>query len=217
VTRPLSAWGLCAIASAAGFAVAAFLAAAAGPSGRWRATARGIALASATLLLAVVLRAPAQPFVAFAAVAALAGPQPLALVMAAGAAVIAAFAPTEGPVSLARVLGAAAAAVAAHAVGHSLPGALGTRPAEAAAPAAVDAVEEDQAAVLSRLAVVLALLAALAAGVEGWLRAGTYVSAPAQRLLAASLASFAASETVRGREALRALALAALLLAVLAR
>jgi hypothetical protein len=79
-----------------------------------------------------------------------------------------------------------------------------------------DLMEEEQAGtVLSRLVVVLALLATLSAGAEGWMRAGTYMTPLARRLLAAALVSFAASETPVWRGAARALALLALLLAVL--
>lgn len=344
---------LAAIVSAMGLLAAAIVASVAAAKGRarLRIVARGIGFAAAGLLLLLAGRSAAQPFIAFAVVAALAGPQPVALALAAGAAVLAGLVPATGGGSVALVLAGAAAAVAAHVLGRSasahvsagrdaawpssaagaaafgavlaldggralrldygvmagasrtsLPDvglvlaltlvaslagavllagdALAVTEAPPASPlarllgrralllaaglsliaagllilrgppwvtglptmrttdpgvlvamvgllaAAVpplladrvrgDLVEEEQAAiVLSRLVVVLALLATLAAGIEGWLRAGTYASPLARRLLAAALVGFAASETPRWRGVARALALGALLVALL--
>jgi hypothetical protein len=79
-----------------------------------------------------------------------------------------------------------------------------------------DAVEDEQgAAVLSRLVVVIALLAVVASGIEGWLRAATYLTDGTQRLLSAALIAVAAGEMTRWRVPARALALAAVVFAVL--
>jgi len=79
-----------------------------------------------------------------------------------------------------------------------------------------DAFDDEQAGtVISRLVVVVALAAVLAAAAEGWLRTGTYLTPLTARLLSASLVAFAASETVRFHAAARVLALAGLVLAVL--
>jgi hypothetical protein len=79
-----------------------------------------------------------------------------------------------------------------------------------------DALDDDQAAtVLSRLMVVVVLAAVFAAAVEGWLRVGTYLTPRTQRLVAAALIAFAASETARWRVPARALALAGVLVAML--
>jgi len=78
-----------------------------------------------------------------------------------------------------------------------------------------DVVEDEQsAAVLSRLVVVVALLAVLASGIEGWLRAGTYLTDTTQRLLSAALIATAAAETTRWRVMARVLAVGALVFAV---
>ena len=72
-----------------------------------------------------------------------------------------------------------------------------------------DAFDDEQAGtVISRLVVVVALAAALAAATEGWLRTGTYLTPLTARLLSAALVAFAASETVRLRAPARLLALA---------
>jgi hypothetical protein len=326
VGRSLS---LAAIACAVGLLAAAFFAAvaAANEASRLRGVARGIGFAAAAPLLALLGRGPAQPFIAFVVAAALAGPQPVALALAAGAAVLAAIAPTTGIGSIALLLGGAAGGIAAHTLGrsaaaHIAAGRDAARPALAVAVAACalvlwrpeggvlvhlvfvaslaaalllgasawsgdaqrsprprrfargalfvaagmaviaagaalrasasvtgvptttspapgalvamagllavaavplaragahgDPLEEEQAGtVLSRLVVVLALLATLAAGGEGWMRAGTYMTPLARRFLAAALVAFAASETPVWRGAARALALFALLLALL--
>lgn len=79
-----------------------------------------------------------------------------------------------------------------------------------------DALEDEQAAtVLGRLVVVVTLAAVIAGGVEGWLRMGTYVTPLVQRLLAAALIGFAATETTRLRTGARGLTLGALLVALL--
>jgi hypothetical protein len=79
-----------------------------------------------------------------------------------------------------------------------------------------DPVDDEQAgAVISRLVVVVALLAVLAAAAEGWLRTGTYLTPLTARLLSAALVAFAASETVTLRAPARALALVALVTGVL--
>jgi len=79
-----------------------------------------------------------------------------------------------------------------------------------------DAVDEDQAGnVISRLVVVVALVAVVAAAAEGWLRTGTYLTPLTARLLAAALVAFAASETTHLRGVARVLALAGLVLAIL--
>jgi len=79
-----------------------------------------------------------------------------------------------------------------------------------------DAFDDEQAGtVISRLVVVVALAAVLAAAAEGWLRTGTYLTPLTARLLSASLVAFAASETVRLHAAARVLALVGLVLAVL--
>jgi hypothetical protein len=337
----LARLGLAAV-SAMGLVAAAIMASVAAAEGRatLRRVAHTIGLASAGLLLVLAGRPAAQPFIAFAVVAALAGPQPVALALAAGAAMLAGLAPLSVPGSVALVLAGVAAAIAAHVLGRSASahvsagrdaawpssaagataftvvlamdggsalrgdsGVVGlvlgltliaslaatvllagealavaqARPASSLArrggrgglllaaglslvaaalvilrgserstvvswtriahpavlvamagllaaavpplrvePVHGDLVEEEQAAiVLSRLVVVLALLATLAAGIEGWLRAGTYASPLARRLLAAGLVGFAASETPRWRGAARALALGALLLVLL--
>jgi len=79
-----------------------------------------------------------------------------------------------------------------------------------------DAVDEDQAGnVISRLVVVVALVAVVAAAAEGWLRTGTYLTPLTARLLSAALVAFAASETVRLRAPARILVLGGLLVAIL--
>ncbi len=344
-------------AAALGFLAASIVAAVGLAAGRprLRRIAHGIALVAAALLLVLAARPPAQPFVAFAVVAALPAPQPLALALAGGAAVVAGLVPVAGLVSGSLMLAGAAAAMGAHALGRSLSshfargrdpawpssvagatacglvialddgralrwgygvvsgsarlaapdaglvlgltllaslgGALllgadalavaeaPASPSAAASPLARglgrralllaaglsliaaglvfhapgwgvalplatakdlgalvaaagllscavppllaerscgDALDDDQAAtVLSRLVVVIALAAVLAAAAEGWLRAGTYLTPLTQRLLAAALVAFAASETAHGRAPARALALAGLLVAML--
>jgi hypothetical protein len=93
----------------------------------------------------------------------------------------------------------------------------GAVPALLAERVSGDALEDEQSAtVLSRLVVVTTLAAVLSAGVEGWLRSGTYLTPFAQRLLAAALVGFAATETTRGRGIVRALTLGTLLVALLA-
>jgi hypothetical protein len=345
------------IASAGGFITASIVAAVGLAAGRahLRRTARGIALVAAALLLVLAARPQAQPFVAFALVAALPAPQPLALALAGGAAVLAGLVPVTGLASSSLTLAGVAAAMGAHALGRSLSAYLaqgrdaawpssaagatacglvialdGGRPlrwgygvvsgsarlevpdaglvlgltllaslggalllgaaalAVAGAPAGPsaaasplarrlgrralllasglsliaaglvfrapgsgvafppgttrdlgalvaavgllscavppllaeracgDALDDDQAAtVLSRLVVVVALAAVFAAAVEGWLRVGTYLTPLTQRLLAAALLAFAASETARWRTAARGLTLAGLLVAML--
>ena len=345
---------MAAVASAAagGFLAASILAAmgASADRPRLRRLARGIGLAAAALLLTLMGRAPARPFVAFAVVAALPSPQPVALALAAGAAVLAGLGPVSGLSSWALFIGAAAAALAAHAVGRSvsahlaaggdaawpasaagttagglvvaldagralrwdygflsgnarvdLPdaglllglallaslaaalllgadalaaveapsasplarmlgrrslllasglallaaglvvhgargdeGALATRAVDVAALVAVvgllaaavpallaerpsgDVVDDELAStVLGRLVLVVALGAVLAAGIEGWLGAGSYLTARTGRLLCAALVSAAAAEVTPLRVAAQALALVALVAAVL--
>ncbi len=345
------------VASAGGFLTASIVAAVGLAAGhpRLRRIAHGIALVAAALLLVLAARPPAQPFVAFAVVAALPAPQPLALALAGGAAVVAGLVPVTGLVSGALMLAGVAAAMGAHALGRSLSAYLArgrdaawpssaagatacglvialddgralrwgygvvsasarldvpeaglvlgltllaslggalllgadalavadapASPSAAASPLARglgrralllaaglsliaaglvfrapgwgaalplattkdlgalvvaagllscavppllaertcgDALDDDQAAtVLSRLVVVIALAAVFAAAAEGWLRAGTYLTPLTERLLAAALVAFAASETAHGRAPARALALAGLLVAML--
>jgi hypothetical protein len=345
------------IASAGGFIAASILAAVGLAAGRpsLRRIARAIALVAAAVLLILAARPAAQPFVAFAVVAALPAPQPLALALAGGAAVVAGLVPVEGLASISLALAGAAAAMGAHALDRSLSAyfaqgrdsawpssaagatacglvialdggralrwsygvvsgsarldvpdaglvlgltllaslggalllgadalAVADAPAGPSAAASAlarslgrralllaaglsliaaglvfrapawgvafpvattkdlgalvvavgllscavppllaertrgDALDDDQAAtVLSRLVVVVALAAVFAAAAEGWLRAGTYLTALTQRLLAAALIAFAASETARWRGAARALALAGLVVAML--
>jgi hypothetical protein len=352
-----TAFGIAAIASAVGFIAASIIASLGAASGRanLRRIARGIGVGAAVPLLALASHPPAQPFVAFAVVAALPAPQPVALALAAGAAVVAGLVPSSGVASIALGLAGAAAAMAAHALGRSLSAYLGkgsdvawpasaagatagalviamdgggalrwshglaSGPARVAMPdaglvlglvllaslagalllgadalaaagvpttappaasplarmlgrramllaaglsviaaglvfrvtgfgeaislvatrdigvlAAIagllscavppllagrmagDAHDDDQAGtVISRLVVVVALAAVFASAAEGWLRSGTYLTPLTARLLAASLVAFAASETMHLRALARALALAALLLAVL--
>jgi hypothetical protein len=348
---------IAAIASAGGFIAASIVAAVGLAAGRpsLRRIARAIALVAAAVLLILAARPAAQPFVAFAVVAALPAPQPLALALAGGAAVVAGLVPVTGLASISLALAGAAAAMGAHALGRSLSAylaqgrdaawpssaagatacglvialdggwalrwgygivsgsdrldvpdaglvlgltllaslggalllgadALAVADAPAGSSAAAsplarslgrralllaaglsliaaglvfrapgwvvafpvattkhlgalvvavgllscavppllaectrgDALDDDQAAtVLSRLVVVVALAAVFAAAAEGWLRAGTYLTPLTQRLLAAALIAFAASETARWRGAARALALAGLVVAML--
>jgi hypothetical protein len=348
---------LAVVASAAGFLTASIMAAVglAGGRPRLRQIAHGIALLAAALVLVLAARPPAQPFIAFAVVAALPAPQPLALALAGGAAVMAGLVPVTGLVSGSLMLAGAAAAMGAHALGRSLSAylargrdaawpssaagatacglvltlddgralrwgygivsgsarldvpeaglvlgltllaslggalllgadALAVADAPAGLPASAsplarglgrralllaaglsliaaglvlrargwgaalpvatttdlgalvvtagllscavppllaeracgDALDDDQAAtVLSRLVVVVALTAVFASAAEGWLRVGTYLTPLTQRLLAAALVAFAASETAHARAPARALALAALLVAML--
>ena len=116
------ALGIAAIASAVGFLAASIVAtigaAAARPS--LRRIARGVGIVAALPLLLLAARPAAQPLVAFAVVAALPAPQPLALALAAGAAMMAGLTPASGLASTALVLAGAAAAIAAHALGRSL-------------------------------------------------------------------------------------------------
>ena len=113
--------GIVALVSALGLLAAAIVAAVAAARGRsrLRIVARDIGFASAAPLLLLAGRDPVQPFIAFAVVAALAGPEPVALALAAGAAVMAGLGPTTGAGSIALVLAGAAAAVAANALGRS--------------------------------------------------------------------------------------------------
>jgi hypothetical protein len=122
-----TALGIAAIASAVGFIAASIIASVGAASGRTslRRIARGVGLAAAVPLLALAWHPPAQPFVAFAVVAALPSPQPLALALAAGAAVVAGLVPSSGVASAALGLAGAAAAMAAHALGRSLSAYLG--------------------------------------------------------------------------------------------
>jgi len=348
----LSLAAIAAIASAIGFLAAATVAACSAAAGRAPLVrlARGIAIGAAVPLLFLVSRGPALPFVVLAAVAAFPQPEPLALALAAGAAILAGLAPAAGVASVGLAVAGGAAALAAHAVGRSVsshlasgrdpawPSSLGGAAAcslvvaidgghalrwgygVASADARVDApdaglllgltllaslagalllgadaaavtegppasalarqlgrralllasglavisagllfraagwaegrplggatdlaavvaaaallasvvpsllaervagdsVDDEQSgAVISRMVVVAALAATLAAGVEGWMRAGTYLTPLTQRLLSASLVAFAAAETERFRAGLRALALAALVVALL--
>jgi hypothetical protein len=111
------------------------------------------------------------------------------------------------PLDAARDLGALMAAAALLA---------GAVPPLLAEGASGDAADEDQAGnVISRLVVVVALIAVLAAAAEGWLRTGTYLTPLTARLVSAALVAFAASETVHLRALARTLALAGLLLAIL--
>jgi hypothetical protein len=122
VTGWIGALAIAAIASAVGF-LAASIAATVGAAAsrpRLRTVARGIGMVAALALLPLAGRPSAQPLVAFAVVAALPAPQPLALALAAGAAMMAALAPTGGLGSTAPVLAGVAAAMAAHALGRSL-------------------------------------------------------------------------------------------------
>ena len=159
-----------------------------------------------------VAAAPAGPAAAASPLARCLGRR--ALLLAAGLSLIAAGlvlrAPGWGaalPLGTTRDLGALVAAVGLLAC--AVPPLLAER-------ACGDALDDDQAAtVLSRLVVVMALAAVFAAAAEGWLRAGTYLTPLTQRLLAAALIAFAASETARWRAPTRALALAGLLVAVL--
>ena len=353
-----SALGITAIACAIGLLAASIVAtvglAAARPS--LRRIARGVGILSAVPLLLLASRPSAQPFVAFAVVAALPSPQPLALALAAGAAVMAGLATSSGAGSAALALAGVAAAMAAHALGRllsaylakghdvawpasaaglaatgafvavdggravrwsygvvsgparieapdaglvlglallaSLAGALllgadafaipasaGGGPATSASPlarmlgrralllaagltliaaglvfrvsaggdvipldaardlgalmaaagllagavppllaegASGDAADEDQAGnVISRLVVVVALVAVLAAAADGWLRTGTYLTPLTARLVSAALVAFAASETMHLRALARTLALAGLVVAIL--
>jgi hypothetical protein len=351
-----AAFGIAAIASAVAFLAASIIASvgAAGGRANLRRIARVIGLVAAAPLLILSSRPAAQPFVAFAVVAALPAPQPLALALAAGAAIVAGLAPSTGLGSVALAFAGAAAAIAAHALGRSLSAYLGTgrdvawpasaagatacalviavggggalrwthtitsgpgridmpdaglvlgltllaslggalllgadalavagvptttTPFPAASPLARmlgrralllaaglsviaaglvfrasgetfsltatrelgilmaiagllscvvppllaeriagDALDDDQAGtVISRLVVVVALAAVFAAAAEGWLRSGTYLTPLTARLLSASLVAFAASETMHLRALARAMAVAALLLAV---
>jgi hypothetical protein len=360
VTGLVGALGIAAIASAVGFLAASLMAAVSAASGRasLRRIAHGFALVSAAPLLALAMRAPARPYVAFAVVAALPQPQPVTLALAAGAAALAATLTPGRAGSVALVVAGVAAAMAAQALGRSvsahlasgrdaawpssaagatacglalaldggrvlrwsygvasgpariempdaglvlglallasLAGALllaadalavagvpaappegprvasplgrmlgrralllgaglclivaglvlrtwgageGWPPAETAdlggmvamagllacavppllsEKVAGDPLEDDQSAtVLGRLVVVATLVAVLAAGIEGWRESGTYLTVPTQRLLAASLVAFAASETTRFRAGAQALALTAVMVAVL--
>jgi len=347
----VSALGLTAVVCGLTLLAASVVAATAAADGRLerRRLARFIALAAAAPLLLLLSRPGAQSFVGFAVAAALAGPQPLALALAASAAVLAGVIPTAGVASVAQLLAGVTGALAAHAVGRSvwshlaaerepagrdaawtasaagagacglvlavggpgvlrwdyvaLPGGasahawdaglvlaltllsslagalllgadalaatetssvsplarmLGRRalllaaglafiaaflvaavagwidgllrpqamdvaglvaavgligcavPALLAERVCGDAFEEQQeATVLSRLVVVLALAAMFAGGIEGWLRAGTYLTPLTQRLLSAALVGFAASETTRLRTLARVLTLGA--------
>jgi hypothetical protein len=348
------ALAIAAIASAVGLLAASIVATvgAAAARPRLRTVARGIGMVAALALLPLAGRPSAQPLVAFAVVAALPAPQPLALALAAGAAMMAALAPTGGQGSTAPALCGVAAAMAAHALGRSLSAylakgrdvawlssaagasagglviaidggralrwgyrvvsgparvdapdaglvlglallvslagalllaadALAVPASASAAPAASplarmlgrralmlaaglaliaaglvfrasgeafplgvtrdlgalvaaagllsyavppllaervsgDALDDEQAgAVISRLVVVVALAAVLAAAVEGWLRTGTYLTPLTARLLAAALVAFAASETAQLRIPARALALASLVVGML--
>lgn len=116
------ALGIAAIASAVGFLAASIVAtigaAAARPN--LRRIARGVGTVAALPLLLLGAQPAAQPLVAFAVVAALPAPQPLALALAAGAAIMAGLTPASGLGSTALVLAGAAAAIAAHALGRSL-------------------------------------------------------------------------------------------------
>jgi hypothetical protein len=352
-----SPFGIAAIAAAIGLLAAAIVATVGRAAARssLRPIARGIGIVSVLPLVLLASRPSAQPLVAFAVVAALPSPQPLALALAAGAAVMAGLVPPSGLASIALVLGGVAAAMAAHALGRllsaylakdrdvawpaSAAGAAATGafvaldggralrwgygvvsgparieapdaglvlglallaslagtlllgadalavPASAGGPettasplarmlgrralllaaglsligaglvfrvsgggdlipldaardlgalmaaagllacavppllaerASGDAVDEDQAGnVISRLVVVVALVAVLAAAAEGWLRTGTYLAPLTARLLAAALVAFAASETTHLRAVARLLALAGLLVAIL--
>jgi hypothetical protein len=137
-----------------------------------------------------------------------------ALMLAAGLSLIAAglvFRAAGGPESfspdLTRDLGALV--VAAGLLSCAVPPLLAERTAG-------DAVDDEQAGnVISRFVVVVALAAVLAAGAEGWLRTGTYMTPLTVRLLSAALVAFAASETVQLRAPARTLALAGLVIAVL--
>jgi len=352
------ALGIAAIASAVGFLAAAIVATMAAAAARpsWRRIARGIGIVSVLPLLLLASRPSAQPLVAFAVVAALPAPQPLALALAAGAAMMAGLTPSSALGSPALVLAGTAAAMAAHALGRSLsaylakghdmawpasaagmlagglvigldggralrwgyrvvvsgpvrieapdaglvlglallaslagalllgadtlavPGSpvspsppasplarmLGRRALMLAAGLSLiaaglvfrvaggtesfsldvtrdlgalvvaagllacavppllaertsgDAFDDEQAGtVISRLVVVVALAAVLAAATEGWLRTGTYLSPVTTRLLSAALVAFAASETVRLQAPARLLALGGLLVAIL--
>ena len=352
-----SPFGIAAIAAAIGLLAAAIVATVGRAAARssLRPIARGIGIVSVLPLVLLASRPSAQPLVGFAVVAALPSPQPLALALAAGAAVMAGLVPPSGLASIALVLGGVAAAMAAHALGRllsaylakdrdvawpaSAAGAAATGafvaldggralrwgygvvsgparieapdaglvlglallaslagtlllgadalavPASAGGPettasplarmlgrralllaaglsligaglvfrvsaggdlipldaardlgalmaaagllacavppllaerASGDAVDEDQAGnVISRLVVVVALVAVLAAAAEGWLRTGTYLAPLTARLLAAALVAFAASETTHLRAVARLLALAGLLVAIL--
>jgi hypothetical protein len=83
--------GIAAIASAVAFLAASIIATIAAAAGRpsLRRIARGIGIAAALPLLLLTTRPAAQPLIAFAVVAALPAPQPLALDLDAGAATMA--------------------------------------------------------------------------------------------------------------------------------
>lgn len=350
----LSLAAIAAIACSIGFLAACVLAAAgaAAADPKRLGLARGIAIAAAAPLLVLVSRPAAVPFVAFAVVAAFPGPQPIALALAAGAAVLAGLVPVGGIPSLALALAGAAAALAAHAVGRSvsaflasgrdpalpssvsgaaacglvvalgggralhwdyaavsgtarlgapdvglvlaltllssLAGALllgadsmavaGPAPASplarmlgrralllgsglsviafglvfraggwadglplggandlaalvaaagllaSAVPALLvhrvsgDPLDDEQSAtVISRMVVVVTLAAAIAAGAEGWMRLGTYLTPLSERLLSAALVGFAAAETDHVRGTARVLALVAVAVPLLLR
>jgi len=118
----LSLGAIAAVASALGFLAASLVAAVGAAEGRARllGLARGLAIGATVPLLGLLSRPAAAPFVAFAAVAAFPGPQPVALALAAGAALLAGLLPLGGTLSIALALTGAAAALAAHAVGRSL-------------------------------------------------------------------------------------------------